>query len=69
MVARLFEEIAALYTDVSSLENADPEELVAVLEPLALKKRVPLLLRAAQYLMEYRIAPTIRKALFLASLY
>ena len=53
VVARLFEEIVARYPDVSSLANADPDELVAALEPLGLKKRVPLLLRGAQYLMEY----------------
>ena len=49
VVARLFEEIIARYPDVSSLANADPDELVAALEPLGLKKRVPLLLRGAQY--------------------
>lgn len=52
VVARLFEGIINLYPDLASLASADENELAAALKPLGLKKRVLLLLRAAQYLME-----------------
>ncbi len=53
VVTRLFEKIASLYPDIFSLANADEERLATALEPLGLRKRVPLLLRAAQYIVEY----------------
>lgn len=52
VVARLFEDIVACYPDLASLASADESELAVALKPLGLKKRVPLLLRAARYLME-----------------
>jgi len=52
MVARLFEGIVNLYPDLASLASADENELAAALKPLGLKKRVPLLLRAARYLIQ-----------------
>ena len=52
VVARLFEDIISHYPDLPSLASADESELAAVLRPLGLKKRVPLLLRAARYLVE-----------------
>jgi A/G-specific adenine glycosylase len=52
VVAELFEDIVARYPDLASLAAADEEELAAVLRPLGLKKRVPLLIRGARYLMQ-----------------
>lgn len=52
MVAREFENIATRYPDLPSLVSASDEELLSDLAPLGMRKRVPLLLRAAKYLME-----------------
>lgn len=53
VVARLFEKIASRYPDIFSLANADEEQLATTLEPLGLRKRVPFLLSAAQYIVEH----------------
>jgi len=51
-VAEIFEEVVAAYPDLNSLASADERHLASTLKSLGLKKRVPLLIRAAQYLME-----------------
>lgn len=52
VVAKLFDSIVEKYPDMHSLARASEQELAAVLEPLGLRKRVPLLLKGAQYLVE-----------------
>lgn len=52
VVARLYEDILAQYPDIPTLDEADEQKLADTLEPLGLKKRVPLLKRAARYLIE-----------------
>lgn len=51
-VADIFEDVVARYPDLNSLASADERELAAVLRTLGLKKRVPLLQKAARYLVE-----------------
>ncbi len=53
VVARLFESIAAHYPNPAALADADEGELGVILEPLGMRKRVPLLLKAARYLVEH----------------
>ncbi len=52
-VAEIFEDVVARYPDLSSLASANESELLAALETLGLKKRVPLLIKAAKHLAEY----------------
>lgn len=52
-VAKIFEDVVACYPDLDSLTSADECELAAILKPLGLRKRVPLLVKAAQYLLEH----------------
>ena len=52
VVARLFEYIFSKYPTVETLAKADEKTLREILRPLGLKKRVPYLIRAAQYLQE-----------------
>jgi A/G-specific adenine glycosylase len=52
-VAELFEHIVSQFPDFPSLAHADEETLAAALMPLGLRKRVPLLLRAARYIIEH----------------
>lgn len=52
VVARIFEGVVEHYPTVDALAEADETELAAVLEPLGLRKRVPLLIRAARYIVE-----------------
>lgn len=52
IVARLFESVFEKYPDMHSLARANEQELALALEPLGLRKRVPLLLRGASYIVE-----------------
>lgn len=52
IVARLFELVFEKYPDMRSLAEASEQELALALEPLGLRKRVPLLLRGANYIVE-----------------
>lgn len=51
-IARIFEPLVERYPDMQSLAAADEQELSSLLEPLGLRKRVPLLLRGANYIVE-----------------
>lgn len=53
VVARLFEHILSEYPTVEALAKADEKTLAEILRPLGLRKRVPYLIRAAQYLQEH----------------
>lgn len=53
IVARLFPSIIARYPDIHALSHTDESELAVALESLGLRKRVPYLLKAAQYLVEH----------------
>jgi len=61
VVARIFENIVARYPDIPTLAKSNEEELAANLAPLGLRKRVPYLLKAAQYLEEYHKGQIPRK--------
>jgi A/G-specific adenine glycosylase len=52
VVAQLFEEIAFRYPTIEALASADENELRTVLHPLGLSKRVPYLIKAAQYICD-----------------
>lgn len=52
VVAKLLDSVIEKYPDMHSLATASEQELAAVLEPLGLRKRVPLLLRGGQYIVE-----------------
>src|SRR5215213_9696094 len=52
IVARLFESLFEKYPDMASLAAASEQELATILEPLGLRKRVPLLLKGAKYIVE-----------------
>jgi A/G-specific adenine glycosylase len=51
VIARVFDEIVFAYPDINKLSNAPEEELTSVLKPLGLRKRVPILIRAANYIV------------------
>jgi A/G-specific adenine glycosylase len=51
-VAEIFESVVTRYPDLESLASADEHELASALESLGLRKRVPLLQKAARYLVE-----------------
>lgn len=51
VVARVFEQIVERYPDLESLATADEGRLEETLRPLGLRKRVPYLIRAAEYLL------------------
>jgi A/G-specific adenine glycosylase len=53
IVARQFEDIVAQFPDFLRLASAPENALAAALEPLGLRKRVPLLSRAAHYILEH----------------
>lgn len=53
VVARVFEDVVSRYPSVESLAATNESALATVLEPLGMRKRVPLLLRAARYLKEH----------------
>jgi len=52
VVARLFEEVVGRYPTIHTLASANEDELIAVLRPLGLSKRVPLVIKAARYICE-----------------
>jgi A/G-specific adenine glycosylase len=52
IVARLFESIVQRYPDMHSLAAASEQELASALEPLGLRKRVPLLLMGARFIVK-----------------
>lgn len=51
VIASMFEKIVLAYPDISALSNATEEELACVLKPLGLRKRVPILIRAAKHII------------------
>ncbi len=51
VITRVFEEIVAAYPNINTLAKASEEELASVLKPLGLRKRVPILIRAANYIV------------------
>ena len=51
VIARVFEQIVLAYPDIYSLGNTPEEELANVLKPLGLRKRVPILIRAAKHIV------------------
>ena len=51
-VADIFEDVVTCYPDLESLATADEDELASALKSLGLRKRVPLLQKAARYLVE-----------------
>jgi A/G-specific adenine glycosylase len=53
VVERIFEDFLALYPNLHSIAKTDDIKLASALNPLGLKKRVPILIKAAQYLIEY----------------
>lgn len=52
VVAKLFDSVVEKYPNIRALASASEQELAIVLEPLGLRKRVPLLLKGAQYIVE-----------------
>lgn len=64
VVGKLFDSIVERYPDMHSLASASEQELASVLEPLGLRKRVPLLLRGAQHIVEKykgRVPKTVKE--------
>ncbi len=53
VVVRIYEDVFQRYPNVHSLAQADEDELLDVLYPLGLSKRVPYIIRAAQYICEH----------------
>lgn len=53
VVERVFHDVLVHYPNLSSIANADEIELASILNPLGLKKRVPQLIKAAQYLIRH----------------
>ncbi len=53
VVAARFEEIYRTFSSVKALAAADEEVLAAILYPLGMRKRAPLLLKAARHLIEH----------------
>lgn len=53
IVARLFPTFMANYPDIQALSVADETTLAKILEGLGLRKRVPYLKKAAQYIIEH----------------
>lgn len=52
VVARSFEGIFSNFPDISNLASASEKELNVALFPLGLSKRVPLIIRAARYILD-----------------
>jgi A/G-specific adenine glycosylase len=66
IVSRLFPELIAHYPNINSLASADESELAKALESLGLRKRVPYLIKGAQYIVEHhkgRIPKTVAELL------
>lgn len=53
VVARIFEEIFQEYPTIGLLANASAEELRTLVKPLGLSKRVPYIIKAAQYIRDF----------------
>jgi len=51
VIARVFEDIVSVYPNIHTLADSSEEDLACVLKPLGLKKRVPILIRAANYIV------------------
>lgn len=51
-VAKQFEKIAEAYPNLTALAQADEQNLTESLAPLGLKKRVPFLIKAANFILE-----------------
>ena len=52
VMPRVFEDVVSVYPDINKLADTSEEELAIVLKPLGLKKRVPILIRAAHYILK-----------------
>ncbi len=52
VVARIYEDVFSKYPDIYTLSNADQNDLQAILRPLGLSKRVPYIIKAAQYICD-----------------
>lgn len=52
VVARLFDSLVSRYPDIRALAHADQGQLANDLEPLGLRKRVPLIQKAAKHIVE-----------------
>jgi|GEM_PF-1896421 len=66
IVARLFPDLINRYPNIKALADADEGELAKALESLGLRKRVPYLLKGAQYIVEHhkgRIPKTVAELL------
>lgn len=64
IVARLFPDLFARYPNINTLAEADEGELASALESLGLRKRVPYLIKGAQYIVEHhkgRIPRTVEE--------
>jgi A/G-specific adenine glycosylase len=52
VVIRVFDELVSQFPDAQSLSRANEDDLALLLKPLGLPQRVPILLRAARYIIE-----------------
>jgi A/G-specific adenine glycosylase len=53
VVARIYDDVFNQYSNIFALANADEDMLATILYPLGLSKRVPYIIKAAQYICEY----------------
>lgn len=52
VVANIFPEVVSKYPNIQALANANENELGRLIKPLGLKKRVPYIIKAANYIQE-----------------